>query len=262
MPAFHKLTIHFETSAQLPPPYSYQYVLTLISSAQFLNVNLQLTYTHRDELDSDEIEAEGFSENDDFKWKGSLEKVWRDELEKLFDKTKLAENAIQDEEQDILYLSVERNSGEGAKPGTVEKGQPKNLTDWHYLAQELLQAIFETSEKERPFELHILDTTSQGTREAVLTASFRSRNAQVKRVVDGKSSLRFYPWQDLPSLMEVLYAADWLTDIAATQKPKRNGLYVNPGDGLWYEWGKQIVEPGKGGKSLAKIKELIAGLFS
>ncbi len=259
MSALHKLTIHFETSAQLPPPYSYQYVLTLTPSAQFLSVNLQLTYTHRDELDSDEIEAEGFSENDDFRWKGSLEKVWRDELEKLFDKTKLVENAIQDEESDLLYISVESNSNESI---STEKGQPKNVSDWQYLAQELLQAIYETSEKERPFELHILDTTSQGSREAVLTASFRSRNAQVKRVVDGKSSLRFYPWQDLPSLMEVLYAADWLTDIAANQKPKRNGLYVNPGDGLWYEWGKQIVEPGKGGKSLSKIKELIAGLFS
>lgn len=262
MSVFHKLTIHFETSAQLPPPYSYQYVLTLTPSAQFLGVNLDLTYTHRDELDSDEIEAEGFSENDDYKWKGRLEKVWRDELEKLFDKTKLVENAIQDEEKDVLLLSIESHSGEGVKMASTEKQQPKNLADWYYLAQELLQAIFETSEKERPFELHILDTTSQGSREAVLTASFRSRNAQVKRVVDGKSSLRFYPWQDLPSLMEILYAADWLTDIAATQKPKRNGLYVNPGDGLWYEWGKQIIEPGKGGKSLTKIKELIGGLFS
>jgi hypothetical protein len=262
MSAFHKLTIHFETSAQLPPPYSYQYVLTLTPSAQLLGVNLNLTYTHRDELDSDEIEAEGFSENDDYNWKGSLEKVWRDELEKLFDKTKLVENVIQDEEKDLLLLSIESNSGERVKMTSTEKKQPKNLADWHYLAQELLQAIFETSQKERPFELHILDTTSQGSREAVLTASFRSRNAQVKRVVDGKSSLRFYPWQDLPSLMEILYAADWLTDIAATQKPKRNGLYVNPGDGLWYEWGKQIVEPGKGGRSLTKIKELIGGLFS
>lgn len=262
MSTFHKLTIHFETSAQLPPPYSYQYVLTLTPSVQFLSVNLQLTYTHRDELDSDEIEAEGFSENDDYKWKGSLEKVWRDELEKLFDKTKLVENVIQDEESDILSIDVEHKSVEGVNPDRVEKGQPKNLSDWQYLAQELVQAIYETSEKERPFELHILDTTSQGSREAILIASFRTRNAQVKRVVDGKSSLRFYPWQDIPSLMEILYAADWLTDIAATQKPKRNGLYVNPGDGLWYEWGKQIVEPGKGGKSLTKIKELIGGLFS
>lgn len=258
MSAFHKLTIHFETSAQLPPPYSYQYILTLTPSAQFLSVNLELTYTHRDELDSDEIEAEGFSENDDYKWKGSLEKVWRDELGKLFEKTKSAERVVHDQEKDVLYLTIENNSLEA---GDTEKIQPQNLIDWHYLAQELVQAIFETSEKERPFEIYILDTTSQGSREAVLTASFRSRNAQVKRVVDGKSSLRFYPWKDLPSLMEVLYAADWLTDIAATQKPKRNGLYLSPGDGSWYEWGKQIVEPGKGGKSLSKIKELVANLF-
>lgn len=254
MSAFRKLTVHFETSAQLPPPYSYQYVLTLTPAGQALNAHLKLTYTHRDELDADEIEAEGFTDNDDYQWSGDLEKVWRDELEKVLAKTRLAENLIHDEETDFLTLNWETD--------VVASGQPKNTDDWQYLAQELLQAIYETSEKERPFELHILDTTSQGSREAILTASFRSRTAQVKRVVDGKSSLRFYPWQDLPSLMEVLYAGDWLTDVAVAQKPKRNGLYLNPGDGLWYEWGKQIVEPGQGGKTLPKLKSLVVSLFS
>ncbi len=254
MSAFHKLTIHFETSAQLPPPYSYRYTLVLIPVGTSLNANLQLTYTYRDELDADEIEAEGFTDNDDYQWKGDLEKVWRDELEKVLSRTRLDEGSIQEEAADFLTLEWETE--------TIKRGTPRNTEDWQYLAQELLQAIYETSEKERPFELHILDTTSQGTREAVLTASFRSRSAQIKRIVDGKSSLRFYPWQDLPSLMEVLYAADWLTDIAATQKPKRNGLYLNPGDDLWYEWGKQIVEPGKGGKTLGNLKRLIVSLFS
>jgi hypothetical protein len=254
MSAFRKLTVHFETSAQLPPPYSYQYVLTLTPVGQALNAQLKLTYTHRDELDADEIEAEGFTDNDDYQWSGDLEKVWRDELEKVLAKTRLTENLIHEEETDFLTLEWETD--------VVASGQPRNTDDWQYLAQELLQAIYETSEKERPFELHILDTTSQGSREAILTASFRSRTAQIKRVVDGKSSLRFYPWQDLPSLMEVLYAGDWLADAAVAQKPKRNGLYLNPGDGLWYEWGKQIVEPGQGGKTLPKLKSLVVSLFS
>ena len=257
MSAFQKLTIHFETSAQLPPPYSYQYTLTLTPSAQLLHGTLQLTYTHREELDLDEIEAEGFSENDDYQWKGNLEKVWRDELEKLIAQTRLIDSPTQQAESDLIFVQIERNDSEGR----LEKGQPKNLTDWLYLAQELVQAIYETSEKERPFELHILDAGSQEVREAVLTASFRSRSAQVKRVISGKSSLRFYPWQELSSLMEVLYAADWLTDMASTQKPKKNGLYVNPGDGMWYEWGKQIVEPGKNGKSLTKIKNMVNELL-
>ncbi|MFN8345503.1 MAG: hypothetical protein U0X91_10890 [Spirosomataceae bacterium] len=257
MSAFQKLTIHFETSAQLPPPYSYRYTLTLTPSGQSLHGNLQLSYTHRDELDLDEIEAEGFSQNDDYQWNGSLEKVWRDELEKLAAQTRLTETPVQEAESDLIYLQIEPGSNESYP----EKGQPKNLTDWLYLAQELVQAIYETSEKERPFELHVLDAGTQGVREAVLTASFRSRSAQVKRVISGKSSLRFYPWQELSSLMEILYAADWLTDMASTQKPKKNGLYVNPGDGMWYEWGKQIVEPGKSGKSLAKIKSMVNELL-
>ncbi len=255
MSLFRQLTIHFETSAQLPPPYSYQYALTLTPVAELLQVDLKLTYTHRDELDADEIEAEGFTDNDDYHWKGELDKVWRGELEKLLAKTRLSGGIMLDDEQDFLTLEWQTEK--------LQRGQPENLSDWHYFAQELLQATFETSGKERAFELHILDVTAQGTVEAIVTASFRTRSAQIKRVVDGgKSSLRFYPWQELPHLMEVLYAPNWLTDNAAAQKPKRNGLYFNPGDELWYEYNKQVVEPGKGASTLPKLKNLIGKLLS
>ncbi|WP_028523672.1 hypothetical protein [Runella limosa] len=254
MATFRKLTIQFETSAQLPPPYSYRYVLRILPNEQSINVDLKLTYTHRDELDADEIEAEGFTDNDDYEWKGALEKVWSDELEKVLKKTQMGGSMLQDEEFDFLTLEWETD--------TTKKGQPKNTEDWLYFAQELLQAIYETSEKERPFEMQVIDATSQGTREAQLTASFRTRTAQVKRVVDGKTSLRFYPWQELPSLMETVYAPNWLTDNASSQKPKRNGLYFNLGDGVWYEWGKQVVEPGKGAKTLSKLKDVVTTLFA
>lgn len=254
MSALQKLTIHFETSVQLPPPYSYQYVLTLTPSPTFLQANLQLAYTHRDELEADEIEAEGFSENDDYQWEGNLDRIWGDELEKIMLKTKLDENQRQEEDSDFLSIEIQTQD--------VKRGQPKNKIDWQFLAQELVQAIYETSEKERPFEIHVFDATSQGTREATLTASFSSRSAQIKRVIDGKSSLRFFPWQDLPTLMEVLYSVDWFAEKANTQKPKKNGLYINPGDGLWYEWGKQIVAIGKGEKVLMTLKKEVLGLFN
>ncbi len=255
MSSFRQLTIHFETSAQLPPPYSYQYTLVLAPAAEMLQVDLKLLYTHRDELDADEIEAEGFTDNDDYQWKGDLEKIWRDELEKLLSKTRISKGILFDDDQDFLTLSQQTDQ--------LEKGQPDNLNDWYYFAQELLQAIYETSGKERPFELHIMDVTAQGTVEAIITASFRTRSAQIKRVVDGgKSSLRFYPWHELPHLMEVLYAPNWLSDAASAQKPKRNGLYFNPGDEMWYEYNRQIVEPGKGAGTLPKLKNVIAKLLS
>jgi len=253
MSTFQKLTIHFETSAQLPPPYSYRYELTLTPSAQSFSAHLQLTYTYRDELDADEIEAEGFTNDDDYRWEGNLEGVWQEEVEKILGKTQLSDNIIHDEEIDFLTLSWQKD--------VLLRGQPKNTSEWQFLAQELVQAIYETSEKERPFKIQISDITSYELREATLTASFRNRTAQVKRVVDGKSSLRFFAWQDLPSLMETLYAVDWFAENAAAQKPKKNGLYLNPGDGLWYEWGKQILEVGKGNKGLAVLKNQIADLF-
>ena len=254
MASFRQLTIHFETSAQLPPPYSYQYELRLKPSFQFLHAQLKLSYTHREELDMDEIEAEGFTPNDDYEWEGNLEKVWRDEVEKLLNKTKVDKNKQPDEEADLLALAWESDQ-------TIE-GTPQNLEDWYYLAQELLQAIYETSGKERAFELHLLDITSQEVKESILTASFQTRTAQIKKISGGKSALRFYPWYELPHLMEVLYAPNWLSEGAHEQRPKRNGLYFSPGDGIWYEYGKQIVEPGKGAATLSKLKQFVNRLLS
>ena len=114
--------------------------MRILPNEQSINVDLKLTYTHRDELDADEIEAEGFTDNDDYEWKGALEKVWSDELEKVLKKTQMGGSMLQDEEFDFLTLEWETD--------TTKKGQPKNTEDWLYFAQELLQAIYETSEKE------------------------------------------------------------------------------------------------------------------
>jgi hypothetical protein len=177
------LTIYFETLAQLPPPYSYRYVLKLKPSFQFFHADLQLTYTHRDELDADEIEAEGFSENDDYQWRGNLEKVWRDTVEKLLERTQIEAATEWDEETDMLLL-------EWTPTDKTQKGVPQNREAWLYLAQELVQAVYETSGLERPFELSVLDIQPQSVQQATLTASFKTRTAQIKQVFNGKSAVK------------------------------------------------------------------------
>jgi hypothetical protein len=248
------LTIYFETSAQLPPPYSYRYVLKLKPSFQFFHADLQLIYTHRDELDADEIEAEGFSENDDYQWRGNLEKIWRDTVEKLLSRTQIEATKEWEEDSDMLLLEWTPND-------KTQKGIPQNREAWLYLAQELVQAIYETSGLERPFELSVLDIQPKTTQQSTLTASFKTRTAQIKQVINGKSAVKFYPWESLSPLMEALYAPDWFAEKAKPEKPKREGLYLNPGDGLWYEWGKQIVEVGERTEALPRLKDLIARLL-
>lgn len=248
------IIIYFETSAQLPPPYSYRYVLKLKPSFQFFHADLQLAYTHRDELDADEIEAEGFGENDDYQWRGNLEKVWRDTVEKLLARTQIEAVNEWDDDSDMLLLEWEQKD-------KTHKGQPNNLEEWLYLAQELVQAVYETAGRERAFELSVLDIQPQSTVQATLTGSFKTRTAQIKQVVNGKSSVKFYPWEQLSPLMEALYAPDWFAEKAQPDKPKRAGLYLNPGDGLWYEWGKQIVEVGERTEALPKLKKLIARIL-
>lgn len=245
-----KLTIRFETAPNVPPPYAYQYELALEATSETLQANLRLTYLDREDLEPDEIEAEGFTENDDFDWRGNLDVVWREQLAQLVEKTTLKAEANTTDNDDFVELEIQTDE----KSTT---GAPKNRRDWLSMAQEILQAVLETAGKDRPFELQILENNQTGTLEAVLTASFAKRSAQVKRVENGKSALRYYPWHTLPQIMETLYAPDYETENLPTKKPTQKGLFVNIGDGFWYEIGTHIVEPGKHAKTLPKLEKML-----
>ena len=245
-----KLTIRFETAPNVPPPYAYQYELALEVTSEALQANLRLTYLDREDLEPDEIEAEGFTENDDYDWRGNLDGVWREQLAQLVEKTTLKAEANTTDNDDFVELEIQTDE----KTAT---GAPKNRRDWLNMAQEILQAVLETAGKDRPFELQILENNQTGALEAVLTASFAKRSAQVKRVENGKSALRYYPWHTLPQLMETLYAPDYETENLPTKKPTQKGLFVNIGDGFWYEIGTHIVEPGKHSKTLPKLEKML-----
>jgi hypothetical protein len=66
---FDNLKINYTTN-QVPPPYAHEYSLNIAFNGKNLEVGFELNYIHRDDISQEEIAAEGFSENDDFKeWK-------------------------------------------------------------------------------------------------------------------------------------------------------------------------------------------------
>ena len=248
MTSFQEIKLLFETAESTPPPYSYKYELIIQPSFQYLSVELSMTYTDRDEIGADEIEAEGFTNNDDFSWKGRLEKVWRDELEKLLAKTQIKDKK-QDEDSDLLAIEISAED-------RSQIGQPSNRKDWDYLSQQLLQAIFEASGKERAFELNILKKT-EVKQETKLLASFVNR--QITLSNDYKS--KDYEWEDLSYLMQIIFASDYIQEAASTNKPKKQGLFVEFGDGLWYEMGQQVVEVGTKSNTVPKLIRLLEKLI-
>ncbi|WP_461088324.1 hypothetical protein [Spirosoma gilvum] len=228
---FKHLQIRFQTARSLPAPYAYFYTLTARPvGTNSLQVELVVTYPDRDDIDDDELEAEGYTRNDDFSWKGQLPKTWLDTLTNLIRKTELQpleEDAL-DEDDDFWNMTIETNN--------IRQGQPSNNDDWHYLVQELMQATYELTGKERPFELTYLDLNSrQGDTELYLTGSFAERQVTLRSLQQRREGTRTLPWTTLQQVMSKVYNHDFSTVEALTKRPKRDGRWLNLGGEEWYD---------------------------
>ena len=144
--SFTQLQVRYQTARSLPAPYAYFYTLTARPVANgSVQVDLSITYPDRDDIDDDELLAEGYTRDDDFSWSGRLPNAWRQALADLVDKTRLQpldEDAL-GEDDEFWGMHVESDN----RPAQV--GRPRNPDDWQYLMQELIQATYESGERER-----------------------------------------------------------------------------------------------------------------
>ncbi len=229
--------IYYQTR-RLPPPYSYRYALLLQPKDQALRVRLEWTYTDRDELTEEDIEAEGFSANDDFFWEGALPVVWTATLHDLLRETRwVPENTSNDSS---LRVMVTRSSEE------VVQGSPHDHPEWEYFLQETIQAVYEAAQRERPLRLAYLNF--QKDRESVelrWEASFLTRTLILVRITDGVPQERTVPWPLLRPLLQAWYVPDYDPEKAEASIPRLSGEYADPGDGRWHQFGKAVTNPGK-----------------
>jgi hypothetical protein len=215
----------------LPPPYKNSYTIEARLLPDGLEVIYDLKYLERDTIDEQEIFTEGFTLDDDFKWKGKLKLTWQTLIEDLLNKTswKGAENNS--------VLSVEIKEGISSTPD--------NLDEWLYFLQELTQAIFEEAGREAPLEVSFLKIEKDVKFENSLIISFANRTFQSIQVLNGKVSKQNKSWKESRKIMERIYAADYLGDKAIPEVPIKPGKYINIGEGTWYEFGVAVVNPGK-----------------
>ncbi len=135
--------VKYETSPALPPPYCYYYHIRGRETDGKPEIDFQWVYHNREDLSPEELEAEGFSAQDDFQWRGTLERVWLHLFEQEIARTRKATRTGQD--QPYLYITYK-------KEGKIRfDGEPQNLGPWTTSSEELVQAVYETAGKEAPF---------------------------------------------------------------------------------------------------------------
>ncbi|GAB2540747.1 hypothetical protein [Spirosoma aerophilum] len=231
--SFKSLQIRYQTARSLPAPYSYFYTLSIQTvAANALQIDLAITYPDRDDIDDDELIAEGYTRDDDYAWSGRLPKAWWEAIGNLVRKTRwqpINEDEL-GEDDDFWDITLETESGNKAS------GQPAKPDDWQYLMQELIQATYEAMGRERPFDLIYLDLNGQPNElELRLTASFVERSVKIVRVENRREQSKTLPWSTLQHVMSQVYNYDYDPDDAELKRPKRDGQWLNLGTDEWYD---------------------------
>ncbi|CAG4998269.1 hypothetical protein DYBT9275_01966 [Dyadobacter sp. CECT 9275] len=242
--------IRFQTAPAIPAPFSHYDTLKLdITSATELHVDFAISYLDRDELTEEEILDEGFTMDDDFKWKGAFSPIWIKEFEKIFTSSKIIRQREEKEYEDFVEIELQ----EEEKRVTV---YPVDRERWAYFIQEFMQAILEIAGREKPFELTYLQIGDNPV-QLDLKASFADKSFVISKNSGRPAQL---DWQQLQKILDTVYKAEFIPDEAATSKPKKDGKYISAGDGLWYQLGVAVVEVSGKSKDLPKIESLFNNL--
>jgi len=235
------IVIEFD-SGIIPPPYSHVYRLALDWSSSELNVELELHYTDREDLTVDEIVDEGFTANDDFSFKGTLDSVWKKVVSIEFEKTKWSGRQL---DEGGLTLSVLEDGKTGAAKA------PTDQEGWQMLAQDVIQAIYETSKKESPLTVNYRQVTNEESIDCSITMNFSNREA----VLVSKNNSRIINWEYAVQLMKLVFSPDYNYDIAKETAGNQRGSYIECGDGYWHELGKGVVNIDTSFDAVGKIKD-------
>lgn len=223
--------LQFQTNEFTPAPYAHAIELHLDEKGNKLNVVFELTYMGREELELDEILQEGFSENDDLKWEGTLNQDWLTAYKKLVKQGHLKKKT--DLEESENYWQIKTNG---------ESGYPVDEQMFLEFIQEIQQAVFESLEIEAPLKITILRKDRDQENKFVFNASF------VKRTFERKNgeSRQAKDWSELNSFLKEVFWGDFRPEQAMKKSPGKSGLFLNIGDNLWYEIGKSyLIQPSK-----------------
>ena len=252
---FNTLEIRFRTSDIIPPPYSHEYVIVCNEADSVLALSIKLTYLDRDELTIDEIAEEGYTENDDFEWTGTLNLIWQEVLMSLLERTKPSTHKKKSNENWVEIMWTEAN-------GESHTLSPSNAQEWEYSSQELIQAIYETAKIESPLKLIYLKKLPQRPDiQLEMTILFADRSVRTTMQVGEVKKDKLLDWHELHPLLKTIYTGEFLAEKATSANPQKPGRYINVGDGLWYEFGKSLQNPNGNNRFLHDVETKLDNLL-
>lgn len=239
-----RLEIEYD-SGTIPPPFSHTFKLKIGFEKDFLNTQLDLHYTDRDEVTEEEIFSEGFTLNDDYNFIGEIPGVWGKPFKTLYSKSKWSNKSSLEDEGGIRLLAKDIH-------GKIARTIPTNQEDWHYLSQEYIQAIYEVNKKEAPLTVRYRQVNKQGQiTDYELTVKFSVR--KIELLING--SPQKAEWEESKSLLSYVFLPDYDYDLAKENPPTKRGAYIDCGDGFWHEFGKGVINIDDSFDAVSKIKD-------
>ena len=195
------IQISYQTT-HYPPPYCFAVVFYLDIEKNFVKTGFELTYLDRDTLTKEEIEAEGYTPNDDYSWFGELKGNWAAVIQELAKKVEISQEPGELEH----YIYVETCG---------KSGFPNDTGKWEQIVQELIQAVHETSGKEHPLTVSVI----RDSQETLISWFFALRSAEMR----GKE----LKWETALDLMRFIFSVDY--DDMSPVKKTQSGFIYRPG---------------------------------
>lgn len=229
----------------LPPPHAHTIDIEVRFLEAHASVTMSLHYLERDTLVPEEIWEEGFSEDDDVSWSGTLPLVWLQYLESKLESPTEEQKSSPDENTKITIKTKD--------------GQEQSILNdkkWAYLLQELLQASFEASGREHPLLLRYLRNENQNTYKCALTYFFEFLKVEIEVLENEKTVKYLCEWEASSKLLREIFMPDYIVEKAMEELSKQEGTYVDPGEGVWYK-APEAIRDGKKPYPIASIEKAL-----
>lgn len=222
-----EFSLLFHSAADIPPPHSFHALIKLTGSRNGeTQVEFTREYTDREEIPAEEIEAEGFSPDDDFSWNGSLPGFWMDDFRKLM-------NSSEWKEAGNTQLLL-------AEPGSDNWLSPVRESHWNRFIEELIQACLEAGGREEPMEMVFGELLKNNFFESVLLEwSFARKEIHAHIKGGARNTFSGRDWDEAEDQLK-----SWMEEESSGkdlyQPPKFKGFYWLVSGEIWLPARKKI----------------------
>ena len=214
-----ELQLLYHTASDIPPPLAFRAMIRLTKGSGPVAVEFNREYIGREEIPLQEIEAEGFSAEDDFQWSGSMPEFWYAELHKLAEESEWKEAS----ETQVLF--------------SVDGGEtwlsPLQEKKWETITEEIIQACLEEGGKELPLEMVYGELLQNNFYEEIFLEWRYARKEINAMIKGGKQAI--FSGKDWTEAVEQLRI--WMEDEAKEkdlyQLPKFRGKYWLMNNEIW-----------------------------